>query len=128
MRFPASDIPSQARALYQANRLRQIPDASYAPVPILATPELSGMPLDLSFSVLRSVSPVHLEYMRNMGTAASMSISVVVNGTLWGLISCHNAKSGRAPQPVRSACDFIGQLVAMRLAGLSLYAEAAERV
>ena len=128
LRFPASDIPSQARALYQANRLRQIPDATYAPVPILATPELSGQPLDLSFSVLRSVSPVHLEYMRNMGTAASMSISVVVSGKLWGLISCHNAEPRQASPAVRSACDFVGQLLAMGLAGTLLYADAAERV
>ncbi|WP_460448884.1 ATP-binding protein [Alsobacter sp. SYSU BS001988] len=129
LRFPASDIPAQARELYRLNRVRQIPNAAYTPVPILRADDGGPPePLDMSFSVLRSVSPVHLEYMRNMGTAASMSISIVVNGRLWGLISCHNAKSRRAPQPVRSACDFIGQLVAMRLAGLSLYAEAAERV
>ncbi len=127
LRFPASDIPSQARELYKSNRLRQIPDATYEPVPILATPELDGQPLDLSFSALRSVSPVHLEYMRNMGTGASMSISIVINDRLWGLISCHNAEPRRAPPDVRSACDFVAQLLAMGLAGALIYSEAAER-
>ncbi|PSC03383.1 ATPase [Alsobacter soli] len=129
LRFPASDIPAQARELYRLNRVRQIPNAAYDPAPILRAPGVaSPEPLDLSYSVLRSVSPVHLEYMRNMGTAASMSISIVVNGRLWGLISCHSAEPRRAPQPVRTACDFIGQIMAMRLAGLDLYAEASERV
>lgn len=129
LRFPASDIPAQARELYRLNRVRQIPSANYEPQPLLRARDVpSPASLDLSYSVLRSVSPVHLEYMRNMGTAASMSISIVVNAQLWGLISCHSAESRRAPQPVRAACDFIGQLAAMRLAGLSLYAEAAERV
>ncbi|MFL4990013.1 MAG: GAF domain-containing protein, partial [Microvirga sp.] len=86
LRFPASDIPAQARELYRRNRLRIIPDANYAPVPIQSR---DPAPLDLSDSVLRSVSPVHLEYMRNMGTLASMSISILRDGELWGLISCH---------------------------------------
>lgn len=119
LRFPASDIPAQARELYRLNRLRLIPDALYQPVAIV--PAAAGAaageePLDLSFSILRSVSPVHLEYMRNMGTAASMSISVVVEGRLWGLISCHHAQPRWAPPAVRQACDFLGQIFAMQIA------------
>lgn len=112
LRFPASDIPAQARELYRRNRLRIIPDANYTPVPIQSH---DPAPLDLSDSVLRSVSPVHLEYMRNMGTPASMSISILRDGALWGLISCHNSKPRRVPLPVRNACDFPTQIFSLQL-------------
>jgi light-regulated signal transduction histidine kinase (bacteriophytochrome) len=83
--FPASDIPRQARELYRVNRIRVIEDADYQPSPLLpAANPRTGKALDLSFAALRSVSPVHLQYMRNMGTLASMSLSIVVDGQLWG--------------------------------------------
>ncbi len=116
LRFPASDIPQQARDLYKSNRLRLIPDASYQPCRI--EPALSpadGLPLDLSGAALRSVSPVHLEYMRNMGTAASMSISILVDGNLWGLVSCHNRDSKLVNAQIRSACDFLGQIISLQI-------------
>ena len=83
LHYPASDIPQQARELYLKNWLRIIPDAHYVPVPIVPTlrPDTRA-PLDLSLSVLRSVSPVHLEYMANMGVRASMSISLIVRDRL----------------------------------------------
>jgi len=87
--FPASDIPRQARALYLRNLTRTIPDIAYVPAPLRpawAEPE----PLDMSDSVLRSVSPVHLQYLANMGIRASASISIVKDGALWGLIACHH--------------------------------------
>lgn len=112
LRFPASDIPAQARELYRRNRLRIISDANYTPVPIEA---LSPEPLDLSDAVLRSVSPIHLEYMRNMGTLASMSISILREGALWGLISCHNKEPRRVPLQVRNACDFLTQIFSLQL-------------
>jgi light-regulated signal transduction histidine kinase (bacteriophytochrome) len=112
LRFPASDIPAQARELYRRNRLRIIPDANYTPVPIQSR---DPAPLDLSDSVLRSVSPVHLEYMRNMGTLASMSISILRDGRLWGLISCHNREPKRVSLQVRNACDFLTQIFALQL-------------
>ncbi len=112
LRFPASDIPAQARELYRRNRLRIIPDANYAPVPIESH---DPTPLDLSDSVLRSVSPVHLQYMRNMGTLASMSISILRDGRLWGLISCHNKDPRRVPLQVRNACDFLTQIFSLQL-------------
>jgi two-component system, chemotaxis family, sensor kinase Cph1 len=83
LHYPASDIPAQARQLYLKNWLRLIVDGRATPARIV--PSL-GAPLDLSFSVLRSVSPIHLEYMANMGVRASMSISIIVRGHLWGLI------------------------------------------
>lgn len=129
LRFPAGDVPAQARELYRLNRLRLIPDADYVPVPIVPTANpATGRPLDLSFSVLRSVSPLHVEYMKNMGTPASMSISIVVDGRLWGLIACHHAGPRRVPVPVRTACDFLGQVVAMQIAARTRSVDTAERV
>ena len=128
LRFPASDIPRQARELYRMNRVRIIPDADYTPQPIgMAAPGEAG-PLDLSASVLRSVSPVHLEYMRNMGTAASMSVSILVEGRLWGLISCHHATPRLVSLQVRNACDFLAQVAALQISALERTAEASRRV
>jgi light-regulated signal transduction histidine kinase (bacteriophytochrome) len=129
LRFPASDIPAQARELYRRNRLRIIPDAAYAPVPILPTLSVrTGQPLDLSDSVLRSVSPVHVEYMRNMGTMASMSVSILVEGRFWGLITCHNKDPRRVSLPVRNACDFLTQVFALQLAARERAADAEHRL
>ncbi|MEG0634744.1 MAG: GAF domain-containing protein, partial [Pseudomonas sp.] len=88
--FPASDIPQQARALYLRNPVRIISNATFTTVPIEPVLDLSGEPLDLSYAHLRSVSPIHCEYLSNMGVGASMSISVIVDGALWGLIACHH--------------------------------------
>jgi light-regulated signal transduction histidine kinase (bacteriophytochrome) len=129
LRFPASDIPEQARELYRRNRLRLIADCDYVPSPIEPTlSPVDGRPIDLSLAALRSVSPVHLEYMRNMGTAASMSISIVVEGRLWGLISCHHEKPRRVAAPARAACDFIGQILALQVSGRRRIDESAERI
>ncbi|MYN39811.1 GAF domain-containing protein [Duganella sp. FT109W] len=115
-RFPASDIPRQARALYLASRVRLIPDAHYTPAPLVpAQHPLSGQPSDLSFAALRSVSPVHLQYMRNMGTLASMSVSLVVKGKLWGLISCHHAQPRRLSFHQRTVCEQLGQILALHI-------------
>src|SRR5690554_3414707 len=114
LRYPASDIPPQARALYLRNRVRAIADVGHQPVPVHQHEELPG-PLDMSFDVLRTVSPVHLEYLRNMGVAASMSVSLVVDGKLWGLVACHH----HAPRPVsaraRQALDLLGRHASMIL-------------
>jgi len=128
LRFPASDIPAQARDLYRINRLRLIASADYRPEPIEpALNPRTGKPTDLSFSVLRSVSPVHLEYMRNMGTGASMSISLMRGDQLWGLISCHNKEPAAVGYPVREACDFIAQILSMQITALEGGAYAARR-
>jgi light-regulated signal transduction histidine kinase (bacteriophytochrome) len=115
LRYPASDIPVQARALYLRNRIRVIPDAAYAPVPIVPGVLASGKPMDLSQHALRSVSPVHLEYLRNMGVAASMSISIVAGGRLWGLVACHHRAPRLVPPAVRAALDLFGMFVSMRV-------------
>ncbi len=119
LHYPESDIPRQARALYLRHWVRCIPNARYAPVPLV--PPLrpdTGLPLDLSDSILRSVSPVHLEYMANMGVQASMSVSLIVAGRLWGLISAGHRTPHAFPQRLRSACETIGQVVSLQLGAL----------
>ena len=129
LRFPATDIPAQARELYLLNRLRLIPSSSYDPVPIEpATSPVDGAPLDLSDAALRSVSPIHLEYMRNMGTGASMSISLVVDGALWGLISCHNRNPMEVDARIRAACEFLGRIVGHQIAFHERRRESADRL
>jgi two-component system, chemotaxis family, sensor kinase Cph1 len=115
LHYPASDIPQQARALYVLNHLRLIANAVYTPVPMLAL-ELTE-PLDMSYCFLRSVSPIHLEYLTNMGVKASMSISIVRDGQLWGLIACHHYSDARLLAfNERAACEFLGQMVSLQLA------------
>lgn len=114
--FPASDIPQQARELYCANRIRIISDVNYEPSPLVpAENPKTGRALDLSHATLRSVSPVHLHYMRNMGTGASMSISIVIDGKLWGLISCHNTESRAVSFQSRTACELLGRVLSLQL-------------
>jgi chemotaxis family two-component system sensor kinase Cph1 len=114
--FPASDIPSQARALYVQNRFRLIANASQATSALLPLLDpATGAPTDLTYAGLRAVSPVHIEYMKNMGTQASMSISLVVRGRLWGMISCHDAQAQYVPYHTKLACQNIGQLVSLHL-------------
>ena len=113
-RFPASDIPAQARDLYTLQHIRLIQDANYVPAPLVPVRNpVTGAPNDLTFAVLRSVSPVHLQYMRNMGTLASMSVSLIVKGQLWGLISCHNAGPAPVEFEKRTACEQLGQVLSL---------------
>ncbi|MEH6415090.1 ATP-binding protein [Pseudomonas sp. CGJS7] len=114
--FPAADIPRQARELYRVNRIRVIEDANYQPSPLLpATNPRTGKALDMSFAVLRSVSPVHLQYMRNMGTLASMSLSIVVDGELWGLISCHHQQPRPVDLRTRTACELLASVLSLQI-------------
>lgn len=117
--FPASDIPEQARELYRTNWLRIIPNADYEPVPLL--PKLhpdTGKPLDLSFATLRSVSPIHCQYMKNMGVLSSMSISLMKGDKLWGLISCGNREPLHVPNDLRTTCQTIGQVLSLQISAM----------
>ncbi|MDY3553444.1 GAF domain-containing protein [Gemmata sp. JC717] len=128
-RFPASDIPKQARELYRRNRLRLIPDVAYVPAELVpALNPVTGEPVDLSHAALRSVSPVHVEYMRNMGTAASMSVSVLKDGELWGLISCHHHAPKVVPFESRTTCDILAQVLALQVAAREHAADYERRV
>lgn len=117
LRYPASDIPKQARRLYCSNWIRLIPDVAYQPVAIVpAKNPIANLPLDLSYSVLRSVSPTHIEYMQNMGVTASMSVSLIKDKKLWGLIACHHQSPKYVPYEVRTACEFLGQVMSLEIA------------
>ena len=114
LRYPASDIPKQARALYVRNVLRIIADVNGETVPVMPRDSSSG-PLDLSLSTLRAVSPIHVEYLKNMGVAASLSISVIVRGKLWGLFACHHSEPVKLPFSVRTAAELLAQMFALTL-------------
>ncbi|SIQ29848.1 GAF domain-containing protein [Solilutibacter tolerans] len=118
VRYPASDIPPQARALYLRNRVRVIASTDYVPSPIQPAVVHDGAPLDLSMHGLRSVSPVHLEYMRNMGMAASMSISIIVDDRLWGLVACHHRTPRQLPPRHRTAADLLGMFYSLRVTSM----------
>ncbi len=116
--FPASDIPQQARVLYLRNVIRIIGDAGSRQIPLEPMLDASGEPLDLSFAHLRSVSPIHLEYLRNMGVAASMSISIIIGGELWGLIACHHYSPRILPMGLRVAAEVFGEFFSLHLNAL----------
>lgn len=125
LRYPATDIPQQARQLYILNPLRLIPDVNYQPVPIISTADPHRPPssplsppdlLDLSLSVLRSVSPIHIEYLKNMGVSASMSISLLKDNQLWGLIACHHQTPKFVSYELRTVCEFLGRVMSLELA------------
>lgn len=119
LHYPESDIPRQARELYRRNWIRSIPNAVYPPARLVPPMQPdTGAPLDLSQSLLRSVSPVHQEYLANMGLRASMSVSLIVEGRLWGLLSCGHRKPRFLSYRLRSACETIGRIASMQIAAL----------
>lgn len=115
LHYPASDIPAQARQLYLRNIFRVIADVGATPVPILASPQAQGRALDQSLSVLRAVSPIHIEYLKNMGVAASLSISIIVEGRLWGLFACHHYEPRLPGFSYRTAAELFGQIFSLTL-------------
>ncbi|MDD2862338.1 MAG: GAF domain-containing protein, partial [Acidiphilium sp.] len=105
-RYPASDIPQIARRLYERNRIRLLVDVGFQPVPL--TPKLSpltGAELDMSLCGLRSPSPLHIQYLHNMEVRATLVVSIMVGGPLWGLISCHHYQPYFVPAVTRCACE-----------------------
>ncbi|MVN77936.1 GAF domain-containing protein [Hymenobacter sp. HMF4947] len=110
LHYPATDIPQQARAMYLKNWLRFIPDIDYAPTPLVpARTPGTGRPPDMTYAVLRSVSPIHIEYLRNMGVAATMTISIIQDGKLWGMVMCHHDAPRLVSYELRELCLFIGK-------------------
>ncbi|WGF89386.1 ATP-binding protein [Marinivivus vitaminiproducens] len=111
LHYPASDIPAPARALYRQNLIRMIADVADEPVRLLAGADTADPePLDLSFSQLRSVAPVHLDYLRAMGVKASMSTSLIVDGRLWGLVACHHGDRKVLPADLLHLCELLSQI------------------
>ena len=115
LRYPASDIPKQARALYVKNLLRVIADVDDEVVPILPKVPSLDRQIDLSFSTLRAVSPIHIEYLKNMGVQASMSVSIIVKGKLWGLFACHHYKPKVPSYFQRTELELFAEVFALEL-------------
>ncbi len=117
LRYPASDIPAQARRLYVLNTLRLKADVNAAVATLVpSVNRFTGTALDMTYCVLRAMSPVHVAYLRNMGVAASMSISIVKDGKLWGLIACHHDEAKIVPQPVRIICEVLARVFSSHIA------------
>jgi len=116
LQYPASDIPKQARELFLKNKLRIISDVDYTPVNI--TPQISpqtNKPLDLTNSKLRGVSPIHIEYLRNMEVGASLTAALIDNGKLWGLLACHHYTPKFINFYQRQTCEFLIQIFSNEL-------------
>lgn len=117
LRYPASDIPAQARRLYLLNTLRLKPDVNAARVSIVPPVNpVTGQPLDMSHCVLRAMSPVHDEYLRNMGVTASMSVSIIKDEQLWGLIACHHTSKKLVPHSIRMTCEAFARVFSVLIA------------
>jgi chemotaxis family two-component system sensor kinase Cph1 len=124
-RYPASDIPQIARRLYERTRVRTLVDVDYAPVPLV--PRLlpsTGKDLDMSLCNLRSMSPIHIQYLKNMGVNATLVASLVVGGKLWGLVACHHYSPRYLPFAARAACEILAEAIAMRISALESFAQA----
>ena len=115
LRYPKTDIPDQARRLYLKNLFRIIADIDAKPVPIVPERNFEGEELDLSLSTLRAVSPIHIEYLKNIGVGASLSISIVIGGKLWGLFACHHYSARRVPYSLRTVAELFAQLFSLQL-------------
>lgn len=120
LRYPASDIPHQARELYLRNRIRVLVDVAYEPAPLF--PRFSpatGADVDMSMCSLRSMSPLHLQYLTNMGVRATLVTSLTQGDQLWGLIACHHYSPRRLPYEARAACGILSEMVSTRLSALA---------
>ncbi len=118
LKFPSTDIPAQARALYVQNRVRCIYDVDEPTIPL--TPSIVGSgrnPLDLSMSMVRGVSPIHLQYLKNMGVRASFSMSLIFENKLWGMVACHNRAPKYVEQRSRLICESLSQVFTWQLHG-----------
>ncbi|GGF05662.1 ATP-binding protein [Flavobacterium limi] len=115
LHYPHTDIPAQARELYIKNQLRLIVDVDYTPVPIFTVDDKEGKNLDLSLSILRSTSPIHVEYLQNIGVGATLTISLIHNDRLWGLIACHHYSSKNISPEMRLAAKLQGQFITSQI-------------
>ncbi|PZO42728.1 MAG: cyanobacterial phytochrome A [Pseudanabaena frigida] len=115
MHYPDSDIPKQAKHLYTLNWLRLISDVNRQPIGLVTNQKLQHS-LDMSYCGLRAVSPLHIQYLKNMGVVASMSVSLIQQQKLWGLISCHHHTPKLVSYEMRTVCEFLGQLMSTELA------------
>ncbi len=124
-RYPASDIPQIARRLYERNRIRVLADVAYDPVPLYPRfSPISGQDLDMSMCFLRSMSPIHVQYLKNMGVGATLVISLVVGGKLWGLISCHHYSPRVIQFEIKAVCELLAEAISTRISALESFVQA----
>ncbi len=124
-RYPASDIPQIARSLYMRNRIRVLADVGYDPVALVPrVSPISGQDLDMSMCFLRSMSPIHIQYLKNMGVGATLVISLVVGGKLWGLVSCHHYAPRVIQFEIKALCELLAETVATRISALESFVQA----
>jgi len=122
--YPATDIPQRARELYLRNRVRVLVDVDYQASPLQPARALDGSELDMSMSTLRSMSPLHLQYLKNMGVTATVVVSLVREGRLWGLVAAHHYTPRNLRHAVRAACDLLAEVISTRIAAIENYAHA----
>ncbi|MES2485392.1 MAG: ATP-binding protein [Bacteroidota bacterium] len=115
LHYPHTDIPAQARELYMKNLLRLITDINYTPVPIYTVDDVPGKNLDLSLSILRSTSPIHVQYLHNIGVGATLTISLIYNKKLWGLIACHHYSPKNLTPEIRLAAQLQGHFITSQI-------------
>lgn len=115
LHYPHTDIPAQARELYLKNLLRLITDIDYNPVPIYTLDDQEGKNLDLSLSILRSTSPIHVKYLQNMGVGATLTISLIHKNKLWGLIACHHYSKKNLSPEIRLAAQLQGHFITSQI-------------
>jgi light-regulated signal transduction histidine kinase (bacteriophytochrome) len=116
LNYPHTDIPAQARQLYLSNLLRMIVDVNYQPVPIVTLQQSAdNTHIDLSKSVLRSVSPIHIQYLQNMGVGGTLTISLIHDKKLWGLIACHHYSPKHVPYYTRLAALLQGHFLTSQI-------------
>jgi len=124
-RYPASDIPQRARQLYIRNRVRVLVDARYEASPLVPTLlPLTGQDLDMSLCHLRSMSPLHMQYLQNMGVTATLVASLVRDGRLWGLVAAHHYTPRKLRYAVRAASELLAEVISTRIAAIENYAHA----
>jgi chemotaxis family two-component system sensor kinase Cph1 len=115
LHYPHTDIPPQARELYMQNLLRLIADVNYTPVPIYTIDDSANKNLDLSHSILRSTSPIHVQYLHNMGVGATLTISLIYKKKLWGLIACHHYSPKNLTPDIRLAAQLQGHFITSQI-------------
>lgn len=127
LHYPASDIPAPARETFLHNWVRIIPDITAPAEPLVGERLPGNDPSDLGQTLVRAVSPIHLVYLKNMRVAASLTLSIISEGKLWGLVACHHLTPRYIDGHVRAACETVARILSTSLRNVEVHVESAER-